>query len=72
MITFEEYYQQTLQRIHESDGIGIGAMTDSSVFNTPDVMNGADLLNGGTTYAPNDSRNPFVGKKKKRKVKKRL
>lgn len=70
MISFEEYYYQTLQRLHESEGIGIGAMTDASVFNTPDVVNGADLLNSGTTYAPNDSRNPFA-KKKKRRIKRR-
>lgn len=70
MNQFDKFFLETLEKLQENDGVGVGAMTDSSVFNVADVTNTANMLGQGN-YAPNDSRNPFV-KKKKRKIKKRI
>ena len=70
MNQFDKFFLETLEKLQENDGVGIGAMTDASVFNVADVTNTANMLGQGN-YAPNDSRNPF-NKKKKRKIKKRI
>jgi hypothetical protein len=70
MNQFNKFFFETMEKLLENDGAGVGAMTDASVFNVPDVSNTANMLGQGN-YAPNDNRNPF-NRKKKRKIKKRL
>lgn len=67
MNNFNDAYFELLKKIQLECDMG---GTTVAVFSTPDVQNGANLL-GGTTYAPNDSRNPF-NKKRKKKIKKRI
>jgi hypothetical protein len=72
MNSFNLFFLETMDKLLESDGGGIGAMTDSSVFATPDVSNGANVLNPNLAFAPNDARRParLGGKKKVVKRKK--
>lgn len=59
MSEFDQFFHSMLSKLNEE-------MVVTTVFENPNISNG---INGDPGYAPNDTRNPFVKRRKRRRSK---